>query len=118
VKGDGCNSVDCICGQHFYWSARVDDMKRLVLDAFIAKFGTVDAAAVEAVRILLDTAHFPNEDVRGATYLRELDNAAFTRGQAALWPLVCRIAAKITSLSIFFATAAWVLLTSCVTRFS
>ncbi|CAM9241987.1 unnamed protein product, partial [Hapterophycus canaliculatus] len=60
VKGDGCDSITCICGRNFSWSKLVNDRQMMVANAFRdAHPEDTGRAAVQIIRRGLPSAASP-----------------------------------------------------------
>lgn len=88
VKGDGCNSINCVCGTNFNWGDRIHAMERSAVDAYIAQLGGREAAALGAARVLLNRAAHSAEVTRMATGFSSFESSSYQAGQAELWTII------------------------------
>lgn len=54
VRGDGCNSITCVCKYSFNWRNRVMEMQRLAIEAFKERNGA------RSLLLLAKAHHFPD----------------------------------------------------------
>jgi len=85
VKGDGCNSVSCVCSRSFNWATRVREMKQILIDTFTARFGGREEAGKQAARMILSPWLFETEDVTTARQMETLASGDVRMGRSNVW---------------------------------
>lgn len=82
VKGDGCSSVSCVCGFHFNWNTRMEEMQRVRAQVFVNEHGMEKIA-----RMFMFTEDFPADEVAQAENIRNLMPTEFFEGVGKLLKL-------------------------------